>query len=733
MSQAIAPWRARAAARPTLEPLSWLRTRLAAGLERERSRLTLWLPVAIGAGVLLFFALPHDPPAWAGLAPLLLAAAGAAACWRWLVPRAVLLAVAAAALGVCAGQLAVRRALPPAPLPTRATIVTGTVRGVELLPEGRRITVAEPSLDGAPPLARTVRVRLRARDAVELAAGDQVRVRALLRPPAAPAYPGGRDLQRDAFFSGLAGNGFALNPAERVQAGDPSGPARWWEGVRDRVAARIQAALPGSQGAIAATMLAGAGSAIPEADRAAFRDSGLAHLLAVAGLHVGIVMGLVMAATRVLLALWEHAALRWPTRQLSALAALAAGAFYMLLTGMHLPILRSFAMAALATLGLVLGRRAVSLRGLSLAASVLLLLWPPEVLGVSFQMSFSAVLALISGYEAMRPVFARLHGDGAWHRRTGLHLLALALTSLLAGTASAPFAAAAFGRVQLYFVLANMLAVPLTALWVMPCGVLGLLLMPLGLERLALLPMGWGIAVVLWIGRSVSAWPAAVVLVPPIPPWGLLLVAGGMALLGLLRVRARWLGALPLLLGLLSPALARRPDLLVSADSRLTAVHGEGDGMLMLPRSGASRFTREDWQALWAAPEPVRLPASGTFGDLDCDPAACLLSRAGTRVLLLRPPPPARGHAASAAAPPDPPCAGLSLLVSPEPLHGLCPGVPFIDRFTTWRDGAQAVWLRDGRATVLSDRAARGDRPWVPQAPHPHATPNLPAAAEDDG
>jgi competence protein ComEC len=392
------------------------------------------------------------------------------------------------------------------------------IKSVEILPEGRRITIQPAFLDdAATPLRRSVRVRLRAGDDTPLEARDSVGVRAIVRPPAPPSYPGGWDLQRDAFYAGLGASGYALGAVEQVGPAQPSPLMRHVQVLRERIAQRITDVIPGAAGAVAVTLMTGESKAIPPADHAAFRDSGLAHLLAVAGLHIGIVMGFALAVSRFAFALSERASLFWPTKKLAALCALAAGGAYMVLTGMHVPIMRSFAMASLFTLAVLADRRGVSARGLALAATVLMLLVVPwEVPGVSFQMSFSAVLALIAGYEALRPWLRRLYGR-SWRRRFVSHLAVLALTSALAGSASAPYGAYHFGHVQVYFVLSNMIAVPLTALWVMPAGFIGLALMRLHLEALALVPMGWGAEAILWVARATAALPAAIFSVPHMP------------------------------------------------------------------------------------------------------------------------------------------------------------------------------------------------------------------------
>jgi competence protein ComEC len=386
--------------------------------------------------------------------------------------------------------------------------------------------------------------------------------------------------------------------------------------------------------------------------------------------------------------------------------------------------MRSFAMACLFTLAVLADRLAVSVRGLAVAATVLMLLVPWEVPDVSFQMSFSAVLALIAGYEALRPWLRRLHGE-TWRRRFTSHLVALALTSALAGSASAPYGAYHFGHVQLYFVLANMVAVPLTALWVMPAGLIGLALMPLHLEALALVPMGWGAEAILWVARATSALPAATFAVPHMPIWGLSVFSVGLAWLGLWRTRLRLAGVAIMAAGLVSPLLDHPPDLLVSNDGRLIALRTP-QGAFLQQAKGASKFTRDAWAQYWAVGsfQPM---ADDAAGSVRCATGACLLAPYPDRPGALL----ARG-----AAHPEG-CGQSSVIVSAEPARGLCPKPwpALVDRFTVWRAGSAAIWLEPDHARIETDRSARGERPWVPPPPKPRApaASRLPPALVDEG
>ena len=255
---------------------------------------------------------------------------------------------------------------------------------------------------------------------------------------------------------------------------------------------------------------------------------------------------------------------------------------------------------------------------------------------------------------------------------------------------------------QAYFILANLAAVPLTAVWVMPAGLAALALMPLGLERVALAPMGWGIDAILWIARTVSALPDATVAVPHMPGWGLAAVGLGLAWLGLWRTRPRLLGVVGIAVGLASGWVSPPADLLVSADARLIAL----DGVFLQSRPGYAPFVRDAWQQYWAAPLAAPFPEDGAPGPVRCDTGSCRISQGGALVVLARSPRPAE-------------CAGVALVVSAEPARAVCPGAALIDRFSVWRDGAFAVWLADGQAEMVSDRSWRGSRPWVPPPPTP--------------
>ncbi|MGX9965008.1 ComEC/Rec2 family competence protein [Roseomonas sp. F4] len=692
----------------------------------QHGRFAPWLAVAMGAGVLFYFSLREEPEAQAlWLVPPLVALAVALGR-RWPLAGWAAALLAAFALGAGLSGFHAARQPPALALPFGAVVVEGLVTQVERLPEGQRVTLGTPRLDDGPPLQRLLRLRLRAGDPAEPRPGDRLRARALMREPGAPAVPGGYDFQRAAWFSGLGGSGFALGPAEVMQGGQGA----WLAGLRARLEQQVAAAIPGAAGAVAAALVTGSQSAIPVPAMVAMRDSGLAHLLSVSGLHMTIVMGLVFTVLRFSLALIPFLALRLPVKALAALGALAAGAFYMLLTGAQVPMQRCLGMAALVTLALLAGRRSLTLRALAIAAALVMAAAPAELLGPSFQMSFAAVLALIAGHDALRPWLARFRAKPRWWRRPLLFGLGLVLTSVLAGAATAPIGLHYFGRLQLFGVVANAVAVPLTSLLVMPAALIAVLALPLGLAEWPLRLMGLGVEAILLVARVVAAWPGAAPALPPLPGWGLALAGFGFCWLCLWRGLPRLLALPVILAGLAAGQMSPPPDLLISGDARLVALRtGQGVHLHRLP--GASAFTRDNMLRAMGAVTALDLPQTGEVADgaIICTPDACRFRPRpdGPEALLLRSPALPRGQRSPPLSPGEN-CAQVALVVALAPVAPRC-GLT-LDRFAMWRHGAQAAWLGTP-VTLRHDRGWRGDRPWVPPEPMPGRPEVLPMAPRD--
>jgi competence protein ComEC len=288
---------------------SWAARRLAVFVE-QRDRWALWIPVLFGAGIAVYFALTVEPHPWAGAAAVAACLAAAVCTRRWPALRLAVLAAVLIATGFGVAQW--RTHAVAAPVLARdfgPGWIAGRIVAVEKLPEGARVLLDRLELEGIDAAATPERVRIRLRRGDDAAVGGFIRLRGKLSPPAAPAMPGAYDFQRHAWFAGIGGVGFAFTHAAAMSAppgAEASSASVWLAKLRLSLADRIRAAIPGVAGAVAAALLVGDRSAIPDEVIDAMRDSGLAHLLAISGLHVGLVAGTLFFGIRLLLALADR-------------------------------------------------------------------------------------------------------------------------------------------------------------------------------------------------------------------------------------------------------------------------------------------------------------------------------------------------------------------------------------------------------------------------------------------
>ncbi|MGH6900548.1 MAG: ComEC/Rec2 family competence protein [Geminicoccaceae bacterium] len=690
-------------ARPTIGP------GLAARLLEERERWVLWLPVGIGTGVALYFALPVEPPSWLGVALLLAGAlAGSGCAYRMVGAARSRVAILAIGLGAILLGFAVadlRSHLVAAPVLEKrgAHYVEAQVLLVEERVRGQRLLLGAPAIEGLDPADTPATIRVSTRTAEPpLEPGDRIRLRAFLMPPSPPVEPGGFDFARYAYFMQLGAVGYALGQPEVLSRAESRSWSLALSALRQAIAERISEAVPGPAGAIGVALLVGLRGALPDEIWDQWAIAGIAHLLSISGLHLALVAGTLFFSARIALALAPPLALRVPAKKLAALLALIGTFGYLLLSGMPIPTQRSFISTALMLLAVMVDRNPFSMRLVACAAIVVLLLQPESMLGASFQMSFGAVVALIAVYEtgvAKRPAAA---GGLDW--RLVMYVAGVALTTLVASAATTPFSIYHFSRFPTYGIVTNLIAVPLTGIWIMPWGMLGLLLIPLGLDDPCFVLMGYGIEVIIAAAAFVADLPGAALAVPRPPLAALVATVLGGLWLCLWRTSWRRLGLVGMALGLLLTVLQQRPDLLIDARGQIVAVRLD-DGRLALSPWKRDRWITESWLQDAGQDQGAAWPESGVppAGPLTCDALGCVLQRDGQLVALAREPEALEED-----------CARAGLVIS-YPRIERCPnGTPLIGPRALRRAGGLALWLEPKGIEAVTVREGRGERPWAP-------------------
>ena len=314
LAVAVDGWRV--ASRGVLRPFLALKQTYAAESERR----VLWLPVFFGTGIALYFALTVEPPRWAGLLSAGIGVLLAVALRRRPGWREATIALAFAASGFAAAQQS--RFEHGAPMLERrigSVPLTGKVIDLDQLDRGWRIVIAPDPLPGIAPEGQPRKLRVRIPPTSDpLQPGDRVSLRARLYPPPAQVVPGGWDLQRALYFAEIGGVGYSFGPAQRMEAQRDGGWREWLLRLRNHMTQRITAVLPGSTGGIAAALITGKRGAIAEDVTQAFRNSGLAHLLAISGMNLAVVGGFVFLFVRGGLALVPWVALRYPIKKIAS-------------------------------------------------------------------------------------------------------------------------------------------------------------------------------------------------------------------------------------------------------------------------------------------------------------------------------------------------------------------------------------------------------------------------------
>jgi competence protein ComEC len=478
------------------------------------------------------------------------------------------------------------------------------------------------------------------------------------------------------------------------------------DALRAMVNARIAAVLPGETGAIATALVTGDRGGISQEVTEAMRDSGLAHILSISGLHMAIIAGTVFWLVRTLLALVPALALRYPIKKWAAAAALGAASFYLALSGAAVPTVRSWIMMSIVLIAVMLDRPALTMRNVALAALAILIVAPESLFEPSFEMSFAAVIGLVALYEWL--------SQRDWHgpadvsplirglRKSGGLVAGAAMTTLVAGAAVAPFALYHFHRMTHFGLFANLVAAPLVSVLIMPMALLSLIAMPFSLEAWPLKAMGLGIELMVATGKEVAAWPGAVSVLPQISGAALLLMVLGGLWLCLWQKPMRALGLVIAAVGLALTPQSERPDILIAREGGTAALRSE-NGNLVFPPATAADYSADNW--LLADGDERDVAAASEEGAFRCDPLGCIGTVKGKIVALIRHP---------GAVEED--CRIAQIVIAPFSIRRCRTARVIVDRRALKAHGAHALYIDGLSIRTETVAKARGNRPWAPGA-----------------
>lgn len=673
----------------------------------------IWLPVCMAVGIGTYFSLPGEPSrsiAYGSFAAsLLTTVAGRVFLPANPIVRTVLGVALFISLGFAAATYEAHDVAGPVLNDIRRPVeVTGSV--VSIAPSAGthyRMTISPTKMSRLAPgrYPKTIRVTVRTKGDI-VYPGDLVSLVARLQAPSGPVIPGGFDFAQRAWFSSLGAIGYAISPVTLVNAGHPKELDFAENVARSRVQLihHLSKQVDSEAGLMAVALMTGARSILTEETRDDMRAAGLAHLLAISGLHIGLVAGSVLLLFRGLFALIPGFAMRYPVKKIAAALALVAAFFYLLLSGATIPTQRAFAMTGIFLLAIMLDRLAITMRLVAVVATVLLLFSPHMLMNVSFQMSFAAVVSLVAFYEAMRGKNFLVNRCRSVLRSTGVYLGGVAATSLIAGFSTGFIAAYHFNMFANYGLVANMVAVPVMSLWVMPMAILTFALMPFGLESLGLTAMTWGNEAILWSTASVHDWSASVLLLPALPMEAFVVATIGSVWWCLWRGRIRHVGALLVGIGCLGWFMASSPDILVDGDAKVFGVR-MSDGSLVLSSRQAERRAGNTWLEHLGLEEARRINEfDENTSALTCDSVGCIFrpeSAAMTAAII-------NSEIAIAED-----CGRADVVISLVPLGWQCQQATYtVDRFDLWREGAHALWLTDEGLYIKTAAQIQGRRLW---------------------
>ncbi|MDR0555638.1 MAG: ComEC family competence protein [Holosporaceae bacterium] len=391
--------------------------------------------------------------------------------------------------------------------------------------------------------------------------GSRVLFRVILSPIYPQAFPGAYDFRKQQYFRGVGARGFITIPPKILDKPKSTTLYIFMQQLRHTLDNRIENCLPTDTASVAKALITGNKSGVSQVIRQHFANSGTAHLLAISGLHMSIIGFFIFCFFRIFLCFFPPICQFYDTKKIAAVISWLAALFYLNISGRSVPSLRAFIMHTLIICAILLERRALTMRSVAIAATIIMLFSPEVIQFPSFQMSFGAVIVIVAFFER------------TWNVRGFFRTLFDAMaTTVVASIPTALFSMHTFNQLTLNSIPANLVSIPLMSFFIMPIAVIALFLTPFGWEQPFILLMGHGVNLLIKISELSAQLPGSHFVMPtPTATTMEVFIFSGL-ILTLIHHRIRLLGVLGLVIGVVHYCYSPVADIFISPEAKVVGV-----------------------------------------------------------------------------------------------------------------------------------------------------------------
>lgn len=471
-----------------------------------------------------------------------------------------------------------------------------TTNGIQLV-----LTVLEARNHSQINHLNKIRINLKTDAINELKKDDIIKLPVQLFPLRGPLLPGGYDFGLYLYLNGIQATGYGLKKPEIITPDieKESYLHNFYlklQNIRNIIYDTLIKVLGTNDGNFAAAILIGETKAINPEMATNMRSSGIAHILSVSGLHLSLVAIIFFTTIRFLLNCSNYLSYKINIKAVSGVISILGSFGYLLLSGSNIAATRAFIMTLLVIIAIIFERSAYPLRSVMLAGMFILVFSPEYIMHPSFQLSFSAVLCLISGYEIYirnQKVFG--HSSGILGS-IKFYLFNNIYSSFLASFITAPFVIYHFYKFATYSVLMNLIAVPIMSFFMMPLAIFSLVIMPFSTSASSMILklLGFFIKIVTSSAAYVVSMPNSTINTGYITDLSMLVYSFGFFWICLWQTKLRYLGIVIMLISLIMMYFTPKPDFIY--DHRIKAIAiKNNDSLDIYAKNKISNFTKEYW------------------------------------------------------------------------------------------------------------------------------------------